>query len=136
MTGIRIQSSDVAVRACTRHNQPQIVLRGCVVETYRVPFRLPGQGPAPQSVLGFFFGPTVLRTKARTNLGCAEEKRSRYAKARVQLPNNPAGWLNTQAWGLANASMGIRYIRGDAEDLPLPAFGVGGGFKAKNIKEG
>lgn len=89
-----------------------------------------------KSLTGFFFGPTVLRTKARTNLGCAEEKRSRYAKARVQIPNNPAGWLNTQAWGLANASMGIRYIRGDAEDLPLPAFGVGGGFKVKNIKEG
>lgn len=120
----------------TGQNQPQIVLRGCVVEAYRVPFRLPSQGPAPQSVLGFFFGPTVLRTIARAYLGRVEGKSSRYAKARVQIPNNPAGWLNTQAWGLANASMGIRYIRGDAEDLPLPAFGVGGGFKVKNIKEG
>lgn len=80
--------------------------------------------------------PIVLRTIARAYLGRVEEKSSRYAKARVQIPNNPAGWLNTQAWGLAVASMGIRYIRGDAEDLPLPAFGVGGGFKVKNIKGG
>lgn len=51
-----MQASDMAVRTCSQHNQPQIVLRGCVVEAYCEPFRLPSQGPAPQSVLGFFFG--------------------------------------------------------------------------------
>lgn len=99
-------------------------------------FDCPAKGQPRKVFWGFSLVPAVLHTSARANLGRVEEKSSRYAKARVQLPNNPAGWLNTQAWGLANASMGIRYIRGDAEDLPLPAFGVGGGFKVKNIKEG
>ena len=118
---------------------PRIILEGAVWQN-RVSVRVfccPAKGqPLQESSGGFSLVPAVLHTSARANLGRVEEKSSRYAKARVQIPNNPAGWLNTQAWGLAVASMGIRYIRGDAEDLPLPAFGVGGGFKVKNIKGG